>query len=146
MTRIEIALVTNAAICDLSQAGDAAAWGGDSGQVQWAGDSASPDTGTEEKEPYFKTARAESAMLFPGDRDRFCRPVADNQRLPIAIMSGLVCGLLVSAAWYFLAYQPAFREFALRQQLSVMIRTLQERNEDAGVKPDQISKFTKLPN
>jgi len=39
-------------------------------------------------------------------------PVAKNQRLPIVIMSGFVCCLLVSVAWYTLAYLPAQREIA----------------------------------
>jgi hypothetical protein len=40
----------------------------------------------------------------------FNKPVAKNQKLPIAIMSGAVCCLLVSAAWYFMAYLPAKKQ------------------------------------
>jgi hypothetical protein len=39
-------------------------------------------------------------------------PVAKNQRMPIAVMSAVVCCVLVSAGWYFLAYLPAQREKA----------------------------------
>jgi hypothetical protein len=47
------------------------------------------------------------------------KPVAKNQRLPIAVMSGFVCCLLVSAGWYFLAYVPAIkRNEASQQQLA----------------------------
>ena len=51
-------------------------------------------------------------------RDRV-KPVAKSQRLPIVIMSGIVCCLLVSVAWYTLAYLPAQREIAdFKQQLA----------------------------
>lgn len=46
------------------------------------------------------------------------KPVAKSQRLPIAIMSAIVCCLLVSAGWYILAYLPAQRQNEdLRRQI-----------------------------
>jgi hypothetical protein len=40
------------------------------------------------------------------------KPVDKKQRLPITIMSAVLCCLLVSVAWYTMAYQPAMREIA----------------------------------
>ena len=40
------------------------------------------------------------------------KPVAKSQRLPIAIMSAIMCCILVSTAWYTLAYLPALRQIA----------------------------------
>ena len=44
------------------------------------------------------------------------KPVDKKQRLPIAIMSAIVCCLLVSVAWYTMAYLPAMREIAAYKQ------------------------------
>jgi formylglycine-generating enzyme required for sulfatase activity len=54
------------------------------------------------------------------------KPVAKNQRLPIVIMSAIVCIVLVSVGWYTLAYLPAIRSrdaevqanLALQKQLA----------------------------
>jgi formylglycine-generating enzyme required for sulfatase activity len=40
------------------------------------------------------------------------KPVSKNQRMPIVIMSAIVCIVLVSVAWYTLAYLPAQRQIA----------------------------------
>ena len=47
------------------------------------------------------------------------KPVAKNQRLPIAVMSALVCCLLVSAGWYTLAYLPIERSRDAEHQKAV---------------------------
>ena len=45
--------------------------------------------------------------------------MAKSQRLPIVIMSAIVCCLLVSVAWYTLAYLPAQRQIAaFKQQIA----------------------------
>jgi hypothetical protein len=44
------------------------------------------------------------------------KPVAKNQRMPIVIMSAFVCCMLVSVAWYTLAYLPTKRSLAAAQQ------------------------------
>ena len=44
------------------------------------------------------------------------KPVAKGLRLPIVIMSAFVCCLLVSVAWYTLAYLPAQRQIASYKQ------------------------------
>jgi hypothetical protein len=55
----------------------------------------------------------------PFGKGSLVKPVAKNQRLPIAIMSAFVCCLLVSVGWYTLAYLPAQREItAMKQQLA----------------------------
>jgi len=67
------------------------------------------------------------------------KPVAKNQRLPIVIMSGIVCCLLVSAGWYTLAYLPAIRsrdaaiqaELQAQQQLAAQQAAEQKAKEDA---------------
>jgi len=47
------------------------------------------------------------------------KPVAKGLRLPIVIMSAVVCCLLVSVAWYTLAYLPAQRQIAyFKQQIA----------------------------
>jgi hypothetical protein len=69
------------------------------------------------------------------------KPVAKNQRLPIVIMSGIVCCLLVSAGWYTLAYLPAIRsrdaaiqaELQAQQQLAAQ-KTAEQQAKDAAVK------------
>ena len=38
------------------------------------------------------------------------KPVGKNQRVPIVIMSAIVCCMLVSVGWYTMAYLPAQRE------------------------------------
>jgi formylglycine-generating enzyme required for sulfatase activity len=49
-------------------------------------------------------------------RASLVRPVAKNQRIPIVIMSAIVVCLLVSFAWYDLAYAPEVRKFTAEQQ------------------------------
>jgi hypothetical protein len=45
--------------------------------------------------------------------------VAKSMKLPIVIMSGFVCCLLVSAGWYTLAYLPTKRSLAAAQQAMI---------------------------
>jgi hypothetical protein len=71
-------------------------------------------------------------------------PVAKNQRLPIVIMSAIVCCLLVSVGWYTLAYLPtkrnrdiAFQEYqdALKQlaaQKAADEKAKEERDQTAA--------------
>ena len=74
-------------------------------------------------------------------------PVAKNQRLPITILSGCVCCLLVSAAWYFLAYQPALRQRAFFEQQLVALQAEQEHDREAAaaakVAADKLAATTK---
>src|SRR5262249_45573888 len=44
------------------------------------------------------------------------KPVAKNQRMPIAVMSGVVCCLLVSFAWYEMAVLPYQRQVRLANE------------------------------
>ncbi len=44
------------------------------------------------------------------------KPVSKKQRLPITVMSALVCCLIVSVAWYVLAVLPAKRQLAYLQE------------------------------
>ena len=48
-----------------------------------------------------------SAKKTPGKVNSLIKPVSKGQKLPIIIMSGFVCCLLVSVAWYELAVVPA---------------------------------------
>jgi hypothetical protein len=67
----------------------------------------------------------------PFGKGSLVKPVAKHQRLPIAIMSAIVCCLLVSTGWYTLAYLPALRQIAdFKQQL------LDERARDQKAKDD----------
>jgi sulfatase modifying factor 1 len=60
------------------------------------------------------------------------KPVAKSQRLPIAIMSGIVCCLLVSVGWYTLAYLPAQRQIAeFKQQIADDQAREQKAKDDA---------------
>jgi Sulfatase-modifying factor enzyme 1/PEGA domain len=54
-----------------------------------------------------------------GKGSSLVKPVAKGLRLPIVIMSGIVCCLLVSAGWYTLAYLPIKRSLALAQQAAL---------------------------
>jgi hypothetical protein len=56
-------------------------------------------------------------------------PVAKGQRLPIAIMSAFVCCMLVSAGWFFLAYQPAMRDEATYQTLIAKMKADEQQRE-----------------
>ena len=132
MARIETALLTNAQLCDLSQAGEAQAWDNKWAQIQWAGESSSADASAGEKG--WNEAHLEDAATLSFDRSSLVKPVARNQRLPIAIMSGFVCCLLVSSAWYLLVYQPASREHAYIVQQLATLQAAQERDEEAAVK------------
>ncbi len=58
------------------------------------------------------------------------KPVAKSQRLPIVIMSGFVCCLLVSVAWYTLAYLPALRQIAAYKQ-QIIDEAAREKQEKA---------------
>jgi len=56
----------------------------------------------------------------PFGKGSLVKPVAKGQRIPIVIMSALVCCLLVSVAWYTLAYLPALRQIEdFKRQLEV---------------------------
>jgi hypothetical protein len=57
--------------------------------------------------------------------------VSKGQRLPIVIMSALVCCLLVSVGWYNLAYAPALRQVAdFKQQLAEANSAAQKASAD----------------
>ena len=63
----------------------------------------------------------------PFAKGSLVKPVNKNQRLPIAIMSAIVCCVLVSAGWYFVGYLPAQRQNAAFQQA---ILDLQKKEQD----------------
>jgi sulfatase modifying factor 1 len=64
-----------------------------------------PDASAPSKKPFVKGS--------------LVKPVAKGLRLPIVIMSAIVCCLLVSVAWYTLAYLPAVRNVAAAQQAAL---------------------------
>ncbi len=60
------------------------------------------------------------------------KPVAKGLRLPIVIMSGIVCCLLVSVAWYTLAYLPAVRQVAfIKEQMAEQEARDKQARDDA---------------
>lgn len=62
-----------------------------------------------------------------GARSSLIRPVAKAQKLPIVVMSGVVCCLLVSFAWYEFALVPMKRQAeAARQQTADIQKKLDE--------------------
>jgi hypothetical protein len=62
------------------------------------------------------------------------KPVAKSQKLPIVIMSGIVCCLLVSVAWYTLAYLPTKRSLAAAQQQLLDEQTKEQQDQEAAEK------------
>jgi hypothetical protein len=83
------------------------------------------------------------ASPTPGAKKPFgkslVKPVAKNQRLPIVVMSAIVCIVLVSVGWYTLAYLPAIRSrdaeaqanLALQKQLADEQAAEQKAKDDA---------------
>ena len=57
-----------------------------------------------------------------GKGSSLIKPVAKSQRIPIMVMSAVVCCLLVSFAWYEFAVVPAQREVAAAQQNAAAIQ------------------------
>jgi hypothetical protein len=58
----------------------------------------------------------------PFGKGSLVKPVAKSQKLPIVIMSGIVCCLLVSVGWYTLAYLPAVRARDAAQQANAALQ------------------------
>jgi len=63
------------------------------------------------------------------------RPVAKNQRIPIMIMSAVVCCLLVSAGWYYKAYLPQ------KEMVEDYVRQIQKiKDDEAKAEADRIKR------
>lgn len=89
--------------------------GGGGGNKARTGPIRAPDPSAPPPDPN-KPAAATSKKPFV--RGSLVRPVAKNQRLPIVIMSAVVCCLLVSVGWYTMAYLPTQRQIVeLRAQI-----------------------------
>ena len=77
------------------------------------------------------------------------KQVPKNRRLPIMIMSGLVCCLLVSVAWYEVGVLPAKREAEMERQKEIAAQkeladnlAAQKAAEEARLKAEQNAKAT----
>jgi len=64
------------------------------------------------------------------------KPVPKNRRLPIVIMSAVVCCFLVSAGWYFMGVAPAKRAFEEERQRAALAEK-QHADEMAALKAQQ---------
>jgi len=98
----------------MSRAGKFIPGGG--GKAARTGPIRAPEPGATGTGPIPSGGGAPSGGKKPFGKGSLVKPVAKNQRLPIAIMSAFVCCLLVSVAWYTLAYLPAMRTLAAAQQ------------------------------
>ena len=85
----------------MSRAGKFIPGGG--GKAARTGPIRAPDPAAPPPDP---AAPAGGGGKKPFVKGSLVKPVAKSQRLPIVIMSGIVCCLLVSAGWYTLAYLP----------------------------------------
>jgi Sulfatase-modifying factor enzyme 1/PEGA domain len=78
----------------------------------------------------------------PFNKASLSKPVAKNLKLPIIIMSAFVCCLLVSVAWYVMAYLPAQRQLAqLRLQIQADADQRAKDAADQKVKDDLAAKL-----
>src|SRR5450631_1824056 len=82
--------------------------GGGSSKAKRTGPIRAPDASAPAADP----AHPSTAIVKKTFGKGLVKPVAKGIRLPIAIMSALICCLLISAGWYFMAYQPAIRDKA----------------------------------
>jgi len=90
--------------------------GGGGGKAARTGPIRAPDPTAPGTGPIPSGAAPGGGGKKPFVKGSLVKPVAKNQRLPIAIMSAFVCCLLVSVAWYTLAYLPVMRSLAAAQQ------------------------------
>jgi hypothetical protein len=95
----------------MSRAGKFIPGGG--GKAARTGPIRAPDPSAAPPDP---NAPAAGGSKKPFVKGSLVKPVAKNQRLPIVIMSGIVCCLLVSVGWYTLAYLPTKRSLAAAEQ------------------------------
>ena len=71
------------------------------------------------------------------------KPVSKGLRLPIVIMSAVVCCLLVSVAWYTMAYLPAKRQIAdMQQQMAAQAQA--EKDKEAAEAKAQADEAARL--
>jgi hypothetical protein len=89
---------------------------GGSGSKARTGPIRAPDPNAPPPDPNAPAAAAAKKKPFGKGLNK---PVAKNQKIPIVIMSAVVCCLLVSVGWYTLAYLPAQRQIAaMKQQIA----------------------------
>ena len=71
------------------------------------------------------------------------KPVSKGLRMPIAVLSGFVLIMLVSAGWYFMAYQPALRQKAFVQEQLTKLQADEaaQKAADAKAKADEAAKL-----
>jgi hypothetical protein len=101
--------------------------GGGGGKARRTGPIRAPDPEAPSPDP-----NVPAGGKKPFGKGSLVKPVAKSQRLPIAIMSAVVCCLLVSAGWYILAYLPAQRQLAeMRRQLADQAAMDEKNKEDA---------------
>jgi hypothetical protein len=105
--------------------------GGSGGAKARTGPIRAPDPNTPPPDP---NAPPAAPKKKPFGKGSLRSPVAKSQRLPIAVMSAIVCCVLVSAGWYFLAYQPALRDKAAYETLITQMKA-----DDAQKEADDLA-------
>ena len=65
------------------------------------------------------------------------KPVQKSQRMPIVIMSAVVCIILVSVGWYTLAYLPAIRDRDNAKKANELLQQQLQAEHDAAVKAEE---------
>jgi hypothetical protein len=116
----------------MSRAGKFIPGGGGGKSARRTGPIRAPDADAPPGTPAAATPPAGKRSLVKGSG--LIKPVQKGQRLPIAIMSGIVCCLLVSVAWYTLAYQPTMRQLAAAKQAlaDAQAAAIQKAQDDAA--------------
>jgi len=100
---------------------------GGSGKVTRTGPIRAPEPGALPSDP-----SAGAGARKPFGKGSLVKPVTKGQRLPIVIMSAIVCCLLVSVAWYNLAYAPTLHQLAdARRQIDAANAVAQKIKDDA---------------
>jgi hypothetical protein len=102
--------------------------GGGAGKARRTGPIRAPDPSAPAPDPNVPPGTPASGGKKPFAKGSLVKPVAKSQRLPIAILSGFMCCVLISAGWYFLAYLPAQR------QIKEMQAELAKEQSDAAQK------------
>jgi formylglycine-generating enzyme required for sulfatase activity len=90
--------------------------GGGGGKAARTGPIRAPDPNASGPLPSTPQGAGGGGSRKPFGKGSLVKPVAKSQRLPIVIMSATVCCLLVSVAWYTLAYLPLQRGMQAAQQ------------------------------
>jgi cell division protein FtsL len=106
--------------------------GGGGGNKARTGPIRAPDPSATPPDPS-KPAGEGKPTKKPFVKGSLVKPVAKAQKLPIVIMSAVVCCLLVSVGWYTMAYLPTQRQIAeLRQVIAQQQADAKKAADDAA--------------